>query len=254
MKWCRGCESHLPLESFAIQRRSKSGRQSRCRECHGKMVKRSASRRMVWHECTLCGDDRLIDSRNVHDSRICDKCQRDNVRELNAVRRHLREPARREQAAWSRARRYSRDVIRDLTRVHKRVGRELQWIEVRKPRVCPSCESSFTTDSWTKVYCSELCAGRSFKTSAESKYGRFRVSRSRREAIYARDEWLCFCGDPVIPWGSSDDPYDARYATLDHIQPRSLGGSDEDGNLRTAHFGCNSERGADPNWELELAA
>lgn len=35
--------------------------------------------------------------------------------------------------------------------------------------------------------------------------------------------------------------------TADHIQPRSLGGSDELDNLRPACRTCNSRRGTDPN-------
>jgi hypothetical protein len=55
-----------------------------------------------------------------------------------------------------------------------------------------------------------------------------------RLAIFERDGWICgICGRAVEP----DD------ATLDHIQPISLGGLHEPANLRLAHGVCNSRRG-----------
>lgn len=69
------------------------------------------------------------------------------------------------------------------------------------------------------------------------------ISRERRLAIYERDGWECgICSGLVDrdadPQRSDDAP------SLDHILPRSLGGGDEDSNLRCAHRGCNARRGA----------
>lgn len=255
MVTCTKCGLSKPREQFVIDKRRPAGyTPTRCRDCHNAQLRANKDARRVWHQCSWCGAERFIDRRHAAADPLCLNDQRLDILQRARARQYFESLWKPEQEAWKRVRKYSREVIRDLTRVHKRVARELQWIKVRKPRMCPTCDASFTTDSWTKVYCSDVCAGRSFKNAAESKYGRFRVSRSRRDAIYERDGWLCFCGSPVIPWGSSEDPYDPLYATLDHIQPRSLGGSDDDENLRTAHFGCNSERGADPDWELELRA
>jgi hypothetical protein len=66
-----------------------------------------------------------------------------------------------------------------------------------------------------------------------------RMKAARRDpvdrlAIFERDTWICgICGGAVEP----DD------ATLDHIQPISLGGLHEPANLRLAHSVCNSRRG-----------
>lgn len=62
-----------------------------------------------------------------------------------------------------------------------------------------------------------------------------------RLALYERDNWTChLCGDSVNP----DADFNANdYPSLDHLTPRSLGGSDEPDNLRTAHRGCNARRG-----------
>lgn len=62
-----------------------------------------------------------------------------------------------------------------------------------------------------------------------------------RFEIYARDSWTCLlCGNPIdqdAHWNDNLAP------SLDHIVPRSAGGSHDPSNLRTAHRSCNSVRG-----------
>lgn len=41
----------------------------------------------------------------------------------------------------------------------------------------------------------------------------------------------------------TDDYTKLEAATFDHVNPRSLGGSDNQCNLRLAHQGCNNQRG-----------
>lgn len=64
-----------------------------------------------------------------------------------------------------------------------------------------------------------------------------------RFGLYERDGWLCLlCDEPIdraAHWNDNLAP------SLDHIAPRSLGGSDDPENLRTAHRSCNSARGVD---------
>jgi len=53
-----------------------------------------------------------------------------------------------------------------------------------------------------------------------------------RRRILSRDRGICWlCG------GEGAD-------SVDHIVPRVMGGTHVDSNLRAAHFGCNSRRGA----------
>jgi 5-methylcytosine-specific restriction endonuclease McrA len=71
------------------------------------------------------------------------------------------------------------------------------------------------------------------------------ISRERRLAIYERDGWTCaLCGEPVDR--EADPQRSNRAASLDHIAPVSttLFADNSDANLRTAHRGCNSSRGA----------
>lgn len=64
------------------------------------------------------------------------------------------------------------------------------------------------------------------------------ITKKRRAAIYARDNYLCqICGLPVTingPWETG--------AALDHIVPQSMGGTHRNSNLRTTHNLCNSIR------------
>jgi hypothetical protein len=60
--------------------------------------------------------------------------------------------------------------------------------------------------------------------------------RIYRERIFERDGGICWiCGEVVEP----------KNATLDHVVPVSLGGTDTPGNVKLAHGVCNSRRGAD---------
>lgn len=69
------------------------------------------------------------------------------------------------------------------------------------------------------------------------------ISLERRLAIYERDGWVCqICDEPIDR--NADPITGGRAPSLDHVRPRSLGGADDDANLRTAHRDCNAKRGA----------
>lgn len=63
-----------------------------------------------------------------------------------------------------------------------------------------------------------------------------------RVAIYERDGWQCqLCGGATSRIYDSFDPLSP---TLDHLVPKSLGGTHGPENLQLAHAICNSTRGA----------
>lgn len=68
------------------------------------------------------------------------------------------------------------------------------------------------------------------------------ITPTKRTEIYTRDKWTCqLCDTPVEPGASSNSP---KYPTLDHIIPQSWGTPDHsEGNLQTAHRGCNAKKG-----------
>ena len=106
-------------------------------------------------------------------------------------------------------------------------------------------------------------ANMSFKAKVKSEYGvnpstlykrryRERVGVSYRRApkdwiepdvrlaLYERDDWVChLCSSPVDRSAHFNDDL---APSLDHLVPRSKGGSNDPENLKTAHRGCNSAR------------
>ena len=63
-----------------------------------------------------------------------------------------------------------------------------------------------------------------------------------REHVLARDGLVCgLCGDRINPEVKSPNP---QSLSLDHIVPVVRGGSHDPSNLRPAHRGCNSAKGA----------
>lgn len=102
---------------------------------------------------------------------------------------------------------------------------------------CGWCGEPFTSTAYGARYCSGRCSRR----ASEARQGRFVVPDSIRRAIYERDNWTCqICHEPVEP---DANPLSDWFPSLDHIVPRSQGGSDDDDNLRTAHRWCNAVRG-----------
>ena len=76
------------------------------------------------------------------------------------------------------------------------------------------------------------------------------IRRSTRTALYARDEYRCtYClcavspGVQVAPGIVVPAVAGTALATLDHATPRSLGGSNDRSNLRTACVSCNAAKG-----------
>lgn len=69
------------------------------------------------------------------------------------------------------------------------------------------------------------------------------IYRPTRLRIYDRDRWCCvWCGQKVATGPGIRDGQPGRLATLDHLVPRSEGGSNRPANLVTACLECNSER------------
>ena len=57
-----------------------------------------------------------------------------------------------------------------------------------------------------------------------------------------RDQWTCWvCGGEVTPSTPQGSPHGA---SVDHVIPRSRGGSNDRSNLRLAHRRCNGQRGS----------
>lgn len=110
---------------------------------------------------------------------------------------------------------------------------------------CAWCEASFVVyGQAASRYCSRRCA----RSAGKSRRGYFKIPMAKRVAIYVRDGWTCqLCMEPVDP-DLLMDPTDEWAPTLDHIEPKSRGGSDRPENLRLAHRWCNSVRSDDSHY------
>lgn len=77
------------------------------------------------------------------------------------------------------------------------------------------------------------------------------IRDEKRRRIYDRDDWRCiWCGRRVATLAAIEQEAQegslrpaAALACLDHVCPRSRGGSNEAGNLVTSCMGCNEARG-----------
>lgn len=65
--------------------------------------------------------------------------------------------------------------------------------------------------------------------------------------VYRKCAWMCRMPACLCPYGRHIDawlpPDDDWASTIDHIIPKSLGGTNAFTNLRAAHRKCNAERG-----------
>lgn len=71
--------------------------------------------------------------------------------------------------------------------------------------------------------------------------------RFKMKIVFKRDKGICqICDQPTIRAARKNKftgQIDGRSPTLDHIVPRSKGGSSHTDNLRLAHYECNHKLG-----------
>jgi 5-methylcytosine-specific restriction endonuclease McrA len=106
---------------------------------------------------------------------------------------------------------------------------------------CAMCDTPFVTAHRPGKYCRTKCA---HKARPTKKW----IATRTREALYERDQWTCqLCNQPVPKdLEYSHNEYQPLYPSLDHIVPRSHGGTDDPTNLQLAHVECNRARGNNP--------
>lgn len=108
---------------------------------------------------------------------------------------------------------------------------------------CCVCNKKFVSKYLDKT-CSPRCQRKN------NRRGQDWITPRQRQAIYKRDRWVCWLCNKSVDRDAeySHDNYNPLYPSLDHVIPRSQGGTDEPDNLRLAHVECNSLRGApDPS-------
>ena len=150
-------------------------------------------------------------------------------------------------------RRYCSDACRDANRI-------------RAVEVCGHCHAVFVPANRGQKFCSISCGqkgrpkpstpcrecGEPFVAQGNraelclacrrevQRYHRRWVPDAVRQFVYERDGWVCqLCFQPVDP---SVDGRQRWAASVDHIVPRSMGGTEDPDNLQLAHRICNSRR------------
>lgn len=110
-------------------------------------------------------------------------------------------------------------------------------------RQCIGCSVDFTTTNNQKTYCSTDCrqwVKEQMKRERDKEYQNARTPSFKRRIYFASDGICGICGHPIdlrLKW-----PNPMSYS-IDHIVPRSLGGTHGANNLRAAHNQCNASRG-----------
>ena len=113
-------------------------------------------------------------------------------------------------------------------------------------RKCIGCAVDFTTSNNQKLYCSADCRKwitEQMKRQRDKDYQNARTPSFKRRIYFASDGICGICEHPIdlrLKW-----PNLMSYS-IDHIVPRSLGGTHGANNLRAAHLGCNAKRGNKP--------
>jgi len=95
---------------------------------------------------------------------------------------------------------------------------------------------------WKQVKTREGAPPNGYNNGGKSK----RITLGRRARIYLRDSYTCMgCG--------LNDPT-GKALTIDHIKPRSKGGTNDDRNLQTMCSPCNNAKGDTWPWPPERIA
>lgn len=124
---------------------------------------------------------------------------------------------------------------------------------------CRECGGSFVVvdgrSAMGYAYCSHGCERRASRRAGRERRRARRAGGERvfRRKVFERDGWRCrLCGGKVARDKAVPHP---RAPTVDHIVPLAEGGQHAYLNVQTAHFICNSRKGAGAaNDQLRLVA
>ena len=115
------------------------------------------------------------------------------------------------------------------------------------PRFCTFCNRQLPPESRSdKKFCSEGCTSAA-RMNLHRAAQRMRITvagelkRVPRVAIYERDQWICqLCDKPIDRELRYPDP---MCASIDHVIPVSMGGTNSAENLQASHYLCNTSVG-----------
>lgn len=116
---------------------------------------------------------------------------------------------------------------------------------------CAWCGESFVSRWVGSRFCSthHAAAADALRERHRRGFTALDLTDRRRFELYERDGWVCWlCNESV----ARDLPRNDDWApSLDHVLPRSKGGSNHPSNLRLAHRWCNAVRGDETYYTAE---
>lgn len=134
---------------------------------------------------------------------------------------------------------------KEQSREHRKRLREGR-VRIAHNRICKGCGSDFTTTRKQKLYCHEDCRKWQKEQMKRDRDREWQNQRngSLRARVYLLSNGKCgICKEHIDTQLTYPEPMSL---SIDHIIPRSLGGSHKIDNLRAAHLLCNAKRGAKP--------
>ena len=194
-------------------------------------------------KCLKCGEVSQRRYTNLIGGKgTCPKCQRINHEARQKERQRLKEEQQlaRDQEREERKRIAQKEKIK---RTEERIlnGNQMAFGS------CPICGSLFFGN---KKYCSEQCRA---KQERRTKETRRRISIQNNivdrditlEELYRRDDGMCYLCEKVCDWNDytiKNNSFVAgpNYPSIDHVKPLSKGGKHSWGNVKLAHFYCNT--------------
>lgn len=134
---------------------------------------------------------------------------------------------------------------KEQSREHRKRLREGR-VRIYVERVCKGCASKFTTAAKLRLYCSSDCREWQRQQRKRDRHDDWSNQRSGslKARVYLNSNGECgICAEHIDSRLTYPDPMSM---SIDHIIPRSQGGSHKIDNLRAAHLLCNAKRGAKP--------
>ena len=113
-------------------------------------------------------------------------------------------------------------------------------------RICKGCASNYTTTSSLRLYCSDDCRLWQRQQRKRDRHDNWANQRkgALKARVYLQSNGKCgICAEHI---DSTRTYPDQLSLSIDHIIPRSQGGTHKLDNLQAAHLVCNSKRGARP--------
>lgn len=99
--------------------------------------------------------------------------------------------------------------------------------------LCVRCGSSLQHKRMGAMYCSRTCKSMDHNFKHRARGGR-RTTTARRRLIIERDRSVCYLCGILVPFDEVE---------VDHLLPRSRGGTSEPHNLAVSCMKCNRRRG-----------